>query len=561
MTPIPFYLPFINYALRMELKCAGIDLGTSNTCAAMMKLGRAATIELDNEKQLLASVFSHDKRNGMEVVGGVAKTRTINNSFFTVLNSKRVIGVPSSSPRVVNNPYLCGAEMKEGPDGGVVFYREGFDFTITPTEVAAKILSHAKRQLEKKLDGSIDYVTITYPVGFSPRQLEETKKAIRLAGFKEGTYTLIDESSASAIAYIAEEHQYDGTLVMFDIGGGTFDVTIVRVKDGHITILNHIGDESFGGLAIDKRIAEFVDGECFAIHGFHILDPKRANALRTYDRLLRKCEEAKRQLTVAPSADIDLEFPSSVCKAKNLEDPNFSLTLMQSRVRELIQKDIDSCVAMTEKAILECGLTKDDITAVVLIGGTCRLPYVKTTLEAFFQRSIVMENINPDTAVCIGACHYAKGWAQNKEKPFFTMDGRQLFIDPILKENIMMDLGGEALHVVIPRGVPMEKKCFHVCLDTPNTTVSTMKTVLYAGNTKKRDGCTRLREIRWSGFPAKRSYVVHFVLFITLVAERCISVRVEDRVNKTVYFPETEIQYSRVCCKQSRNPDIHHSRT
>lgn len=90
---------------------------------------------------------------------------------------------------------------------------------------------------------------------------------------------------------------------------------------------------------------------------------------RTYDRLLRKCEEAKRQLTVAPSADIDLEFPSSVCKAKNLEDPNFSLTLMQSRVRELIQKDIDSCVAMTEKAILECGLTKDDITAVVLIGG------------------------------------------------------------------------------------------------------------------------------------------------------------------------------------------------
>ena len=82
MTPIPFYLPFINYALRMELKCAGIDLGTSNTCAAMMKLGRAATIELDNEKQLLASVFSHDKRNGTEVVGGVAKTRTINNSFL-----------------------------------------------------------------------------------------------------------------------------------------------------------------------------------------------------------------------------------------------------------------------------------------------------------------------------------------------------------------------------------------------------------------------------------------------------------------------------------------------
>ena len=544
----------------MDARCVGIDLGTSNTCVSVNTKLKIDVLDLDSERYLMPSVYCRDKRNDGEAVGIVAASRNVNDNFFVVRNSKRFIGVPFSSERVKTNPYLCSADMREGDDGGVVFFKNGNDFTTTPTKVAARILSAAKKRIEQRIGAEAECVTVTYPVGFSSRQLGETKKAIRLAGFKEGTFTLIDEPSASAIAYIAEEHQYDGMLVMFDIGGGTFDVTIVKVCEGHISILNHIGKEDFGGLAIDKKIAEFVDEEWFKIYKLHILGLEGKDALRTYDKFLRKCEEAKRQLTAASYCDIDIELPASVGKCYNIDDP-LMITLMQSQVESLIKEDIDSCIQLMEEAILECGMTKDDITAVVLIGGTCRLPFVKTKLEKCFKRNIVKENINPDTAVCVGACHYSIGWMNNKEKPYFTMDGKQLFIDQILKENILLDIGNEELHVVIPRGIQMGKKTFHVCLDTPNTTANKMKVVLYAGNSKRRDKSRMIREISWSGFPVNRNYIVHFVLFVTLLSERCISVRVEDRVNKTVYYPETVIEYSIVCSKQQRNRDIHHSQT
>ena len=193
------------------------------------------------------------------------------------------------------------------------------------------------------------------------------------------------------------------------------------------------------------------------------------------------------------------------------------------------------------QAILECGLTKDDITAVVLVGGTCRLDYVKTALKEYFKRSVVRETVNPDEAVCIGACLYAHSWRNNRDQPFFLLDGHQMYIDQVVTRGIGIELAGGVMHTVIPKGTPLERKTFHVCVDTPDTKTRVMKTVLYQGNNPRVRNNTLLKEIEWSGFPGVRNYVVKFVIFITLASKDSIVVRVEDRVNKQVYLADTEI--------------------
>ena len=527
----------------MPTICAGIDLGTSNTSGCVFRNGKPDVIALEGSSHLLPSCYAYNNGNKTECIGSPAKTYISNNQHFGIWKAKRMIGVPFNSFRVQNNRNLCHAPIREAADGGVEFFNDTYGISMTPTDVAAKILQKVKEKVETFTDCDIDCAVVTIPAGFTVKQREETEKAIEKAGFEKGSFAMIDEPTASAIAFMALDHVYEGYFVMFDIGGGTFDVSVVGVKNGHISIISHCGDESIGGVGIDKKIAKFIDEQCLDLYNHHIMDPTHRRAARNITRLMSFAERAKIDLTQLEATDLDLSAFSDVLQLEQQGyDPyDCAFKLSKAALTRLVREDVNLCVTLMHQAILECGLTKDDITAVVLVGGTCRLDYVKTALKEYFKRSVVRETVNPDEAVCIGACLYAHSWRNNRDQPFFLLDGHQMYIDQVVTRGIGIELAGGVMHTVIPKGTPLERKTFHVCVDTPDTKTRVMKTVLYQGNNPRVRNNTLLKEIEWSGFPGVRNYVVKFVIFITLASKDSIVVRVEDRVNKQVYLADTEI--------------------
>jgi len=368
-------------------KILGIDLGTTNSAMAIVEGGEPKIIENKEGGRTTPSVVAVTK-NGERLVGVVAKRQAITNPQNTIFSIKRLIGRKFSDPEVQKAKKLLPYEIRERKDGGVEV-KMG-DRWYTPPEISAMILQKLKQDAEDRLGEKIEQAIITCPAYFDDSQRKATKVAGEIAGLK--VLRVINEPTAAALAYgltKKKNHQ----IVVYDFGGGTFDISILDVAEDTVEVKATGGDTYLGGDDFDQKIIDWIVENYKKDEGIDL--SKDSLALQ---RIKEAAEKAKIELSTTLETEINLPFITSGASGPKHLLYKLSRAQLESMVDEYIQKSID----LVKQTLKEANLKPEDIEEVVLVGGQTRMPKIQEELKKLFGKEPCRE-INPDEVVAIGA--------------------------------------------------------------------------------------------------------------------------------------------------------------
>ncbi len=366
-------------------KIIGIDLGTTNSCVAVIEGGDPVVIPNSEGGRTTPSVVAVNK-NGERLVGQVAKRQAVSNPNDTIFSVKRFMGrnfdeVKSES---ANFPY----KTKPGKNGVVKIEMGGKDYS--PPEISAAILRKMKQTAEDFLGHKIIKAVITVPAYFNDAQRKATKDAGKIAGLE--VLRIINEPTAAALAYGLEKKK-DQKIVVYDLGGGTFDVSVLELGDGVFEVLSTNGDTHLGGDDFDKRIIDWLVDEFIKSDGIDL--SKDAMALQ---RLREAAEKAKIELSSTTQTDINLPFVT----ADQNGPRHLNLTLTRAKYEQLVDDLIERTVEPCKKALSDAKLSSSDIDEIIIVGGMTRMPRVQQVVKEFFGKE-PHKGVNPDEVVAIGA--------------------------------------------------------------------------------------------------------------------------------------------------------------
>ncbi len=369
-------------------KIIGIDLGTTNSAMAVMQAGKAEIIANSEGARTTPSVVALNK-NGERLVGQVARRQQVTNSKNTIYEVKRLIGRNWTDKEVQKDIKLMGYEMVKSGNG--VKVKMG-DKDYSPEEVSAMILGKLKADAEAFLGEPVTEAVITVPAYFDDSQRQATKDAGKIAGLE--VKRIINEPTAAALAYgLDKDSKKDEKIAVFDLGGGTFDVSILELGDGVFEVKSTNGDTHLGGADFDRVIVNYLSAEFKKEHGVDISDDKAA-----MQRLRDEAEKAKIELSTTSDVAINLPFLTADADGPKHFEHKLTRAKLESLVGELIDKTAIPC----EKALKDAGLKASDIDAVVLVGGMTRMPSVQKKVKAIFGKD-PMQGVNPDEVVAVGA--------------------------------------------------------------------------------------------------------------------------------------------------------------
>ena len=388
-------------------KIIGIDLGTTNSCVAVMESGNAKVIENSEGQRTTPSVVAFNKDNE-RLIGMPARRQAVTNPDFTYYAIKRLIGRMYDDPTAQKDKELSPFEIVKGPSGDA--WVKGRDKDYAPQEISAFILQKMKETAESYLGEPVTQAVITVPAYFNDAQRQATKDAGQIAGLE--VLRIINEPTAAALAYGLEKSE-GKTIAVYDLGGGTFDVSILDIGDGVFEVLSTNGDTFLGGEDFDLRIVDFLADEFKKDTGIDLKAQKDA-----LQRLKEEAEKAKKELSSASSYEVNLPFITMDMETK--EPKHLTTTLsrakLESLVEDLIKRTIDPC----QKALKDAGKSTSDIDEIVLVGGMTRMPAVQAAVEKFFGRP-PHKGVNPDEVVAIGAAIQA-GVLQGDVKDVVLLD-------------------------------------------------------------------------------------------------------------------------------------------
>ena len=368
-------------------KILGIDLGTTFSAMATIEGGQPKIIESAEGERTTPSVVAQSK-NGERLAGTLARRQSITNPENTIYSVKRLIGRKFSDPIVQKDKSLLSYEIKEGANGGVEI-KMG-DRWYKPQEISAMVLQKLKADAEAKLGEKITDAVITCPAYFDDSQRKATKDAGEIAGFN--VKRVINEPTAAALAYGLDKNK-DHEIVVYDFGGGTFDISVLYVSPDTIEVKGTGGDTHLGGDDFDQKIMAWV------IENF-----KRDEAIDLHkdplalQRIKEASEKAKKELSSTMQVEINLPFITSGASGPK----HLSYSLNRSKLEELVDDYIKESIDLTKKTIKECGLKVSDIEEIVLVGGQTRMPKIQEEVKKLFGKEPSKE-INPDEVVSIGA--------------------------------------------------------------------------------------------------------------------------------------------------------------
>lgn len=369
-------------------KIIGIDLGTTNSAMAVMQSGKPEIITNSEGNRTTPSVVAVNK-NGERLVGQVARRQQVTNSKNTVYEVKRLIGRRWEDKEVQRDLKLMGYEIVKS--GDAVKVKMG-DKEYSPEEISAMILGKLKADAEAFLGEPVSEAVITVPAYFDDSQRQATKDAGKIAGLE--VKRIINEPTAAALAYGLDKGQKkDEKIVVYDLGGGTFDVSILELGDGVFEVKSTNGDTHLGGADFDRVIINFFADEFKKEHGIDISDDKAA-----MQRLRDEAEKAKIELSTAQEVDINLPFLTADADGPKHFEHKLTRAKLEQLVAELIDKTANPC----EKALKDADLKASDIDAVVLVGGMTRMPAVQEKVKKIFGKD-PMKGVNPDEVVAVGA--------------------------------------------------------------------------------------------------------------------------------------------------------------
>jgi molecular chaperone DnaK len=389
----------------MMAKAIGIDLGTTNSCVAVMEGGEARVIENSEGARTTPSMVAFTD-SGEVLVGQTAKRQSITNPENTIFAIKRLIGRRYDDPITQKDKDMVPYKIVPGPNGDAWVEVKGKRYS--PSQISAFILTKMKETAEAYLGGKVTDAVITVPAYFNDAQRQATKDAGKIAGLE--VMRIINEPTAAALAYGLEK-KGTGKISVYDLGGGTFDVSILEVGDGVFEVKATNGDTFLGGEDFDKRIIDYLADEFKKDNGIDLRKDRLA-----LQRLKDGAEKAKIELSSTTQTEVNLPFITADQNGPKHLAIKLTRAKLEALVDDLIQRTVPPCKA----ALSDAGLQPSDIKEVVLVGGQTRMPKVQATVQQLFGRE-PHKGVNPDEVVAIGAAIQA-GVLQGDVKDVLLLD-------------------------------------------------------------------------------------------------------------------------------------------
>ena len=386
-------------------KVIGIDLGTTNSCVAVMDGTAPKVLENAEGARTTPSIVAFTGE-GERLVGQPAKRQAVTNPEKTFFAVKRLIGRRYDDPMVAKDKKLVPYEIVKG-DNGDAWLSDG-DKKYSPSQVSAFILQKMKETAESYLGTKVEKAVITVPAYFNDAQRQATKDAGRIAGLE--VLRIINEPTAAALAYGLDK-QKQGMIAVYDLGGGTFDISVLEIGDGVFEVKSTNGDTFLGGEDFDMRLVSYLADEFKKEQGIDLRKDKLA-----LQRLKEAAEKAKIELSSATQTEINLPFITADSSGPKHLTMKLTRAKFEALVDDLIQKTVEPC----RQALKDAGLSAGEIQEVVLVGGMTRMPKVQEVVKQFFGKE-PHKGVNPDEVVAIGAAVQA-GVLQGDVKDVLLLD-------------------------------------------------------------------------------------------------------------------------------------------
>ncbi len=388
-------------------KVIGIDLGTTNSAAAYMEGGEPTIIPNAEGGRITPSVVAFTK-NGERLVGQVAKRQAITNPDNTIYSVKRLMGRRFTDPEVQRTMKMVSYKIEPAPNGGVLIVL-GNGQKLTPPEVSAMILQKLKTDSEAYLGEKVTQAVITVPAYFDDQQRQATKDAGQIAGLE--VLRIINEPTAAALAYGLDKKK-DELVAVYDLGGGTFDISVLQLGEGVFEVKATNGDTHLGGDDFDQRIMDWLVDEFKKDQGIDLKNDRMA-----LQRLKEAAEKAKIELSSTQQTEINLPFIT----ADQSGPKHLVITLTRSKLEQLVGDLVDKTTAPVKQALKDAGVTPDQVNEVVLVGGQTRMPLVVETVKKLFGGKQPNQSVNPDEVVAVGAAIQA-GVLKGEVKDVLLLD-------------------------------------------------------------------------------------------------------------------------------------------
>ena len=370
-------------------KIIGIDLGTTNSVCAIMEAGEPTVITSAEGGRLIPSVVAINPKNNERLVGQIARRQAITNPENTIASVKRFMGRKFNDPVVQEALQHVSYKVVDATNGDVRVVMNGRDYS--PPEISAMILQKIKADAEAYLGEPVTQAVITVPAYFNDAQRQATKDAGRIAGLE--VLRIINEPTASALAHGLDKIDQDYKIAVYDLGGGTFDISILEVSEGVFEVLSTNGDTFLGGDDFDRRIINWVADIFQVEHGIDLRQDRTA-----LQRLKEAAEKAKIELSTVLETEINLPYITADASGPK----HLIITLSRAKLEQLTEDLIDRSIGPVKLAMEDAGLSPADIDDVILVGGMTRMPAVQEAVRNLFGKD-PHKGVNPDEVVAVGA--------------------------------------------------------------------------------------------------------------------------------------------------------------
>ena len=423
-------------------KVIGIDLGTTNSAMAVLEAGQPTILENAEGSRITPSVVAIDPKTGQRLVGTLARRQAVTNPENTIFSIKRFMGRKFDDPVVQEAIKRVPYRVAKAPNGDVRVVMGGKEYS--PPEISAMILQKLREDAEAKLGDTVKQAVITVPAYFNDAQRQATKDAGQIAGLE--VLRIVNEPTAASLAYGLDKVGRDEDIAVYDLGGGTFDISVLRVGEGVIEVLATNGDTFLGGDDFDRAVLDWLIAEFKKDQGIDLSGDRVA-----LQRIREAAEKAKIELSSTQSTEINLPFISA-----NASGPiHLQITLTRSKLEQLTEGLVQRTREPVEKALGEAKVTASDIDEVVLVGGQTRMPAVQDLVKKLFNGKEPHKGVNPDEVVAAGAAIQA-GVLQGDVKDVLLLD-----VTPL---SLGVETKGGVMTVLIPR----------------NTTIPTRKSEIFS---------------------------------------------------------------------------------